>query len=74
MPDTSKPIRKKTDSNIKITEVEIKICSISGLSTTTTTALNAVENKLEKMLLKKIPVDKCQQSSQENRLWWKNVS
>ena len=60
MPDTSKPIRKKTDSNIKITEVEIKICSISGLSTTTTTALNAVENKLEKMLLKKIPVDKCQ--------------
>ena len=68
MPDTSKPIRKKTDSNIKITEVEIKICSISGLSTTTTTALNAVENKLEKMLLKKIPVDKCQQSSQENRL------
>ena len=60
MPDTSKPIRKKTDSNIMITEVEIKICSISGLSTTTTTALNAVENKLEKMLLKKIPVDKCQ--------------
>ena len=60
MPDTSKPIRKKTDSNIKITEVEIKIRSISGLSTTTTTALNAVENKLEKMLLKKIPVDKCQ--------------
>ena len=59
MPDTSKPIRKKTDSNIKITEVEIKIRSISGLSTTTT-ALNAVENKLEKMLLKKIPVDKCQ--------------
>ena len=68
MPDTSKPIRKKTDSNIKINEVEIKIRSISGLSTTTTTALNAVENKLEKMLLKKIPVDKCQQSSQENRL------
>ena len=60
MPDTSKPIRKKTDSNIKITEVEIKIRSISGLSTTTTTALNAVENKLEKMFLKKIPVDKCQ--------------
>ena len=60
MPDTSKPIRKKRDSNIKITEVEIKIRSISGLSTTTTTALNAVENKLEKMLLKKIPVDKCQ--------------
>ena len=60
MPDTSKPIRKKTDSNIKINEVEIKIRSISGLSTTTTTALNAVENKLEKMLLKKIPVDKCQ--------------
>ena len=60
MPDTSKRIRKKTDSNIKITEVEIKIRSISGLSTTTTTALNAVENKLEKMLLKKIPVDKCQ--------------
>ena len=60
MPDTSKPIRKKTDSNIKINEVEIKIRSISGLSTTTTTALNAVENKLEKMFLKKIPVDKCQ--------------
>ena len=59
MPDTSKLLRKKTDSNIKITEVEIKIPRISGL-TTTTTALNAVENKLKKMLLKKIPVDKCQ--------------
>ena len=44
IPDTS-GIVKKRDFNAKITEIERKIASISGLAATTTT-LTAVENKM----------------------------
>ena len=43
IPDTSS-IVKKTDYNAKITEIERKIPSISGLATNA--ALTAVENKI----------------------------
>ena len=37
---------KKTDYNAKIQDIEDKIPSITGLATTTATALIAVENKI----------------------------
>ena len=42
--DTSGLVKKKTDYNAKITEIEGKIRIISGV--TTTSALTAVENKI----------------------------
>ena len=44
IPDTSGLIKKKTDFSSKITEIEDKIPSISGLATNS--ALTAVENKI----------------------------
>ena len=43
IPDTSKLV-KNTDYNAKISEIESKITSISGL--VTTSALTSVENKI----------------------------
>ena len=43
IPDTSGPV-KKLDYNAKISEIESKILSISGLASTS--ALTAVENKI----------------------------
>ena len=43
MPDATE-LNKKTDYNVKITEIECKITSIAGLATTS--ALNTVENKI----------------------------
>ena len=43
IPDTSPIVKKKMDYNAKISEIENKILSISGLAATS--ALNAVENE-----------------------------
>ena len=43
IPDTSRPVKQR-DCNTKITEIENKIPSISGLATNF--ALNAVEDKI----------------------------
>ena len=44
LPNTNGLVKKKTDSNTKITEIEGKILSISGLANTI--ALTVVENKI----------------------------
>ena len=56
IPDTSKLV-KKSDYNAKVSEIEGKIPSISGLATTS--ALTAVENKISSVsnLVKKTDYD-----------------
>ena len=56
-PDTSRFVKKTTDYNAKITEIENKIPSINGLATTA--ALTAIENKIPDVsnLVKKTDCD-----------------
>ena len=60
IPDTS-GLAKKRDYNAKITEIENKIPSISGLATTY--ILNVVENKIPDVST----------LTKKNRLWLKNI-